>query len=363
LLNAKAAEWVRLGQGSSGLLDEIQLREAEDWLGSPEAAYLGYDAALLALVEASRARLTREQARARRRTRRVIAALVVVLVVVTGLAIWGAISAHAASQEARRAHDAEAKARKSAAQAQEEAARANKEAARANEEEKRARDQAAINYSQRLAHAATIEALSSRLGGRISRLDLSALLSLEAYKAKPAGGKPTVEALGSLLGVLELSPQFITYLRGHRFTVTSVVFISKDGKRLASASNDRTVRLWDLESRRPVGDPLQHGGSVRGLAFSRKVRLLASACGDKKIYLWNLRNPRQPVLYKTFSGRGDLVNCVAFSPDGKTLASGDQSANVRLWDLRFAHHRSRYLKSLGELIIQVRWQPPEFEQA
>lgn len=60
-LEAKAAEWVRLGSGAAGLLDEVQLAEAERWLNSAEAAYLGYDEALLDLVAASRAAL--DQAR------------------------------------------------------------------------------------------------------------------------------------------------------------------------------------------------------------------------------------------------------------------------------------------------------------
>lgn len=60
-LEAKAAEWVRLGSGAAGLLDEVQLAEAERWLNSAEAAYLGYDEALLDLVTASRAAI--DQAR------------------------------------------------------------------------------------------------------------------------------------------------------------------------------------------------------------------------------------------------------------------------------------------------------------
>ncbi len=52
-LETKSAEWMRLGQGKSGLLDDVQLHEAKRWLESAEAAYLGYDESLPALVEAS----------------------------------------------------------------------------------------------------------------------------------------------------------------------------------------------------------------------------------------------------------------------------------------------------------------------
>jgi len=88
-LEAKATEWVRLGRGSGGLLDAVELREAERWLASPDAADLGYDATLSDLVEASRAALEaaereREAARRRelmleRRARRRLQGLVVLL--------------------------------------------------------------------------------------------------------------------------------------------------------------------------------------------------------------------------------------------------------------------------------------------
>lgn len=73
-LVAKAEEWERLGKGSGGLLDEIELAEAERWLSSPDATELGYDASLIALVEASQLAIQQaEQERAaRRRTQRMV---------------------------------------------------------------------------------------------------------------------------------------------------------------------------------------------------------------------------------------------------------------------------------------------------
>jgi energy-coupling factor transporter ATP-binding protein EcfA2 len=113
-LEARATEWVRLGRSSAGLLDEVQLWEAEQWLDSPDAERLGYSEDLPALVEASRAAIEQErqeqeaarqreveqaQALARaegeraqqealsaRRLRRVVAALAFVIVVALVLA-------------------------------------------------------------------------------------------------------------------------------------------------------------------------------------------------------------------------------------------------------------------------------------
>jgi energy-coupling factor transporter ATP-binding protein EcfA2 len=77
-LELKALEWKRLGMGTSGLLDDTQLYEAERWLGSPDATRLGYDESLTALVDASRASLTREKhekEKAREREREQLQAL------------------------------------------------------------------------------------------------------------------------------------------------------------------------------------------------------------------------------------------------------------------------------------------------
>ncbi len=88
-LEAKAAEWLRLGSGIGGLLDEIELREAERWLASPDAADLGYGEMFAALARASRVALdaaARQQEAARQRelalersARRLLQGLVIVI--------------------------------------------------------------------------------------------------------------------------------------------------------------------------------------------------------------------------------------------------------------------------------------------
>ncbi len=121
----------------------------------------------------------------------------------------------------------------------------------------------------------------------------------------------------------------ITTLTGHTDWVNSMAF-SPDGKILASGSDDQTVRLWDVATQREITTLTGHIGWVNSVAFSPDGEILASGSNDRTVRLWNVATQRE---ITTLTGHIGWVNSVAFSPDGKILASGSDDQTVKLWNV------------------------------
>ena len=119
-----------------------------------------------------------------------------------------------------------------------------------------------------------------------------------------------------------------TTLTGHTDAVNSVAF-SPDGQTLASGSWDGTIRLWNPNNGNLKTTLTGHTNGIYYVAFSPDGQTLASASGDQTVRLWNPNNGK---LKTTLTGHTGGVASIAFSPDGRTLASGSLDQTIRLWN-------------------------------
>jgi WD40 repeat protein/serine/threonine protein kinase len=125
-------------------------------------------------------------------------------------------------------------------------------------------------------------------------------------------------------------------LTGHTHAVGCVAF-SPDGTILASGSDDHTVRLWDRATGTQQRCLTGHKGNVRWVAFSPSGTMLATSSGDRTIKLWDLPAARERA---TLRGHTEEIEEVRFSPDGKLLASCADDSTVRLWDVEKRKQRA-----------------------
>jgi WD40 repeat protein len=118
--------------------------------------------------------------------------------------------------------------------------------------------------------------------------------------------------------------------RGGRTDEVWGLAFSRDGRTLVSASDDWTLKFWDVASGRERGKPRKHGSLVTAVAYSPDGTLLASASYDRTIRLWDAETGKP---LETLRGHTNRVRALAFSPDGSRLASGGEDREVRLWDV------------------------------
>ncbi|MFN7927193.1 MAG: hypothetical protein U0Y68_04475 [Blastocatellia bacterium] len=160
----------------------------------------------------------------------------------------------------------------------------------------------------------------------------------------------------------------ISTLKGHTKAVRAVAF-NPDGTALASASDDGNVKLWNVASGQEVATlpapgaatplaesnaPADANAALWSVAFSADGKMLASASEEGTVILWDIANRT----VTTFKGHSDVVRSVAFSPDNKTLASASFDRTVKIWEV-VGHQAFTTLTGPGVPVWSVAFSPDE----
>ena len=121
---------------------------------------------------------------------------------------------------------------------------------------------------------------------------------------------------------------YIGVLKGHEDNVQSAAF-SPDGKKIVSASEDYTVKVWDVQTGECIRTLKGHEEYVQSAAFSPDGKRIVSASDDETVKVWDAQTGE---CIRTLEGHENFVNSAAFSPDGKRIVSTSWDKTVKVWD-------------------------------
>ncbi|KPA13089.1 hypothetical protein MHK_006690 [Candidatus Magnetomorum sp. HK-1] len=128
------------------------------------------------------------------------------------------------------------------------------------------------------------------------------------------------------------SKKLVHTFKGQTKNYISAISISPDGLTIAAGSHDKTVRLWDMASKKQSLKLQGHIRRINCVAFSPDNITLASGSHDKQVKLWNVKTGKEIC---ALDSHKDIVSDVAFSPDGMMLASASHDGFIRLWQIHY----------------------------
>jgi WD40 repeat protein/energy-coupling factor transporter ATP-binding protein EcfA2/cytoskeletal protein RodZ len=208
----------------------------------------------------------------------------------------------------------------------------------------RATAEANETLAERIARLATARELAAASLAQLgSDPQLSLLLALEAVNMTTAAGEPPpAEATDALYRAVRASQQLFT-LAGHTGPVNEAA-VSPDGRWLATASEDNSLKIWDAATGQEVLTLTGHNAPVTSLAFSPDNTHLVSGSSDSRLMVWDvLAGTRLQALVGQNDGS---VRAVAFHPDGERVAASYEAGTARVWNyvtgdplLRQSEHR------------------------
>ena len=311
-LEAKAEEWNRMGRRNygGGLLDATELREVNDWFAFPEAEDLGRSPSLVRLVQVSRRQVWLQ--------RGVLAAIPTLIICLLLVFTWSA----------------KTNAAKDAQRLKERNAQLADQFARQGWTNSAGDPSTTLLY---LTKALDVLGPDSGPAQRNYRVSIAQLLAtcppLNTSRSSLTGLRTEWIHEGLALAVTGREAvvvdawtlRALTPPLRHEAVIMHAAF-SPDGRRVVTASYDRTAKVWDAATGEPLGEPMRHQDAVKYAGFDCSGTRVLTASNDKTARVWDAATGRPVTPPMTHS---DWVNA-AWSPDGTKVvtASGDRTARV-----------------------------------
>ena len=137
--------------------------------------------------------------------------------------------------------------------------------------------------------------------------------------------------------------------------VLSATF-SPDGQYIVSASDDKTIRIWNAKTRKQIVEPLEgHTDTVKSATFSPDGKYIVSASDDNTVRIWDAKTGDQ--IGKPLEGHAGFVYSATFSPDGKYIVSASHDRTVRIWDAKTGKQIGKPLEGHTSPVISATFSP------
>ena len=171
--------------------------------------------------------------------------------------------------------------------------------------------------------------------------------SIESFSLSGMNGDSMVTSTGNQILIWNArNGSVIDSLKGHSNVIRKVSF-SPDGKKIASASWDKTIRIWDTERGQILETLSNHDDYVEDVSFSPDGKKIVSASWDNTLRVWNAENGEE---LKVLDKHKDIVLSVVFSADSRMIASCSKDSTIILWDANNYTQLKNFRDDMGPIV-------------